>query len=129
METFRETTSCATFIIQEVIDADKYRGIYTTVHFQSSQESFVGNNHSSIMDSSSLYSSSLYATTTILIGLVMIAATYFILKKKTRVWHGILYPTEECARVRGVLVTINKFPAADSLPVQQKSTDEGELVF
>ena len=74
--------------------------------------------------------------TWILIGMVMAAAACIILRRRIEMymtlWHPAQYPiaTEECAKVRGVLVTCSsKFPAAKSLPVQQRSTDKGELVF
>jgi hypothetical protein len=60
----------------------------------------------------------------ILIGIVMIGAACILLKKHFKTCS----PTsiEECAKVRGVLVTSSEFP---SPPVQQKSTDKGELVL
>ena len=54
----------------------------------------------------------------------MIAAVCILLKR-----HFLpsgTTSTEECAKVRGVLVTSSEFP---SPPVQQKSTDKGELVL
>ena len=69
----------------------------------------------------------------IVIGMVIIGAAYHVLKRRRmRIWLPIVYPdpTEEYAKDRGVLVTgISKFPAANTLPVQQKSTDNGELVL
>ena len=86
-------------------------------------------------------SSSLFATVFIL-GTVA-AACIAIVQRRRRMrmhnnimWHPILHPTEECAKVRGILVVMSarcsfKFPADNIkfLPVQQISTDNGELVF
>ena len=84
-------------------------------------------------------SSSLFATVFIIVAAACIAIVQR--RKRMRVgnnimWHPILHPTEECVIVRGVLVVTSvrcsfKFPAANIkfLPVQQISTDNGELIF
>ena len=62
------------------------------------------------------------------IGIMMIVAICILLKKhfKTYGHVHIMTSTEECAKVRGALVISSEFP---SPPVQQKSTDKGELVY
>lgn len=69
----------------------------------------------------------------IVIVMMIIGAAYHVLRRRRmRIWHPIVcpVPTEEYAKVRGVLVTgFSKFPAATALPVQQKSNDNGELVL
>lgn len=64
----------------------------------------------------------------ILIGIMMIVAICILLKKhfKTYSHVHIMTSIEECAKVRGALVISSEFP---SPPVQQKSTDKGELVY
>ena len=62
----------------------------------------------------------------ILIGIVMIAAVCILLKKHFKTCGHIMTSIEECAKVRGALVISSEFP---SPPVQQKSTDKGELVY
>ena len=59
----------------------------------------------------------------ILIG--MMIATVYILLNRHFMACGTT-STEECAKVRGVLVISSEFP---SPPMQQKSTDKGELVL
>ena len=70
---------------------------------------------------------------TIVIGIVIIGVAYLVLRRRRmRKWQPLVYPfpTQEYAKVRGALVTgISKCPAANTLPVQQKSNDDGELVF
>ena len=68
---------------------------------------------------------------------IIIGAAYLnhVLRRRriSIIWHPTVYPIEECAKVRGVLVTgMSKFSEADIirfLPLQQKSTDNGELIF
>ena len=81
-----------------------------------------------------LMSLSLFVTVFIL---GIIAAACIVLRRRRMrvyVWHPTLYPTEECAKVRGVLVmstrcSLKFSPDANTLPVQQRSTDKGKLVF
>ena len=68
---------------------------------------------------------------------IIIGAAYLnhVLRRRriSIIQHPTVYPIEECAKVRGILVTgMSKFSEADIirfLPVQQKSTDKGELIF
>lgn len=63
----------------------------------------------------------------VLIGIMMIAAVCILLKKHFKTYGHIMTSTEECAKVRGALVISgSEFPLP---PVQQKSTDKGELVY
>ena len=64
----------------------------------------------------------------VLIGIIVMiaAAVCILLKKHFKTCGLIMTSTEECAKVRGALVISSEFP---SPPVQQKSTDKGELVY
>lgn len=62
----------------------------------------------------------------ILMGIMIIVVVCILLQKHFKTCSTI--SVEECAKVRGILVTGSEFPSSGP-PVQQKSTDKGELVF